>query len=78
LLTGLEDRFLKTGEPRNLTLVFDFAKPLEARRSQIADEKQTIVNLVSAELGVSFVPKMDVTNGGAWCPLCPACGIRYE
>ena len=29
---------------------------LEARIVQIAEEKQTIVNLVSAELGVAIVP----------------------
>ena len=42
---------------------------LEARIVQIADEKQTIVNLVSAELGVAIVPK--------WTSRMPARGVRY-
>jgi DNA-binding transcriptional LysR family regulator len=42
---------------------------LEARIVQIADEKQTIVNLVSAELGVAIVPK--------WTSRMAARGVRY-
>ena len=42
---------------------------LEARIVQIAEEKQTIVNLVSAELGVAIVPK--------WTSRMAARGVRY-
>jgi DNA-binding transcriptional LysR family regulator len=42
---------------------------LEARIVQIADEKQTIVNLVSAELGVAIVPK--------WTSRMATRGVRY-
>jgi DNA-binding transcriptional LysR family regulator len=42
---------------------------LEARIVQIANEKQTIVNLVSAELGVAIVPK--------WTSRMAARGVRY-
>ncbi|HEY0328414.1 MAG TPA: LysR family transcriptional regulator [Rhodopseudomonas sp.] len=42
---------------------------LEPRIAQIADEKQTIVNLVAAELGVAIVPK--------WTSRMAARGVRY-
>lgn len=42
---------------------------LEARIVQIADEKQTIVNLVAAQLGVAIVPK--------WTSRMAARGVRY-
>jgi DNA-binding transcriptional LysR family regulator len=42
---------------------------LVARIVQIADEKQTIVNLVSAEIGVAIVPK--------WTSRMAARGVRY-
>jgi DNA-binding transcriptional LysR family regulator len=42
---------------------------LEARIVQVADEKQTIVNLVSADLGVAIVPK--------WTSRMATRGVRY-
>ena len=42
---------------------------LEAHIAQIADEKQTIVNLVSAKLGAAIVPK--------WTSRMAARGVRY-
>ena len=42
---------------------------LQARIAQIADEKQTIVNLVAAKLGVAIVPK--------WTSRMAARGVRY-
>jgi DNA-binding transcriptional LysR family regulator len=42
---------------------------LQARIVQIADEKQTIVNLVAAKLGVAIVPK--------WTSRMAARGVRY-
>ena len=41
----------------------------EARIAQIAEEKQTIVNLVAAQLGVAIVPK--------WTSRMAARGVRY-
>jgi DNA-binding transcriptional LysR family regulator len=41
----------------DLTMKLFAEAGLEARIVQIADEKQTIVNLVAAELGVAIVPK---------------------
>src|ERR1700754_2168488 len=41
----------------DLTMKLFAEAGLEARIAQIANEKQTIVNLVSAELGVAIVPK---------------------
>ena len=40
----------------DLTMKLFAEAGLEARIVQIAEEKQTIVNLVSAELGVAIVP----------------------
>jgi DNA-binding transcriptional LysR family regulator len=42
---------------------------LQARIVQIADEKQTIINLVAAELGVAIVPR--------WTSRMAARGVRY-
>jgi DNA-binding transcriptional LysR family regulator len=53
----------------DLTMKLFTEAGLEARIVQIADEKQTIVNLVSAELGVAIVPK--------WTSRMPARGVRY-
>lgn len=53
----------------DLTMKLFSEAGLEARIVQIADEKQTIVNLVSAELGVAIVPK--------WTSRMPARGVRY-
>jgi len=53
----------------DLTMKLFAEAGLEARIVQIADEKQTIVNLVSAELGVAIVPK--------WTSRMPARGVRY-
>ncbi len=53
----------------DLTMKLFAEAGLEARIVQIADEKQTIVNLVSAELGVAIVPK--------WTSRMAARGVRY-
>jgi DNA-binding transcriptional LysR family regulator len=53
----------------DLTMKLFAEAGLEARIVQIADEKQTIVNLVSAELGVAIVPR--------WTSRMPARGVRY-
>ncbi|MEO6946996.1 MAG: LysR substrate-binding domain-containing protein, partial [Nitrobacter sp.] len=53
----------------DLTMKLFSEAGLEARIVQIANEKQTIVNLVSAELGVAIVPK--------WTSRMPARGVRY-
>jgi DNA-binding transcriptional LysR family regulator len=53
----------------DLTMKLFAEAGLEARIVQIADEKQTIVNLVSADLGVAIVPK--------WTSRMPARGVRY-
>jgi DNA-binding transcriptional LysR family regulator len=53
----------------DLTMKLFAEAGLEARIAQIANEKQTIVNLVSAELGVAIVPK--------WTSRMAARGVRY-
>src|SRR6202048_3378892 len=53
----------------DLTMKLFAEAGLEARIVQIADEKQTIVNLVSAKLGVAIVPK--------WTSRMAARGVRY-
>jgi DNA-binding transcriptional LysR family regulator len=53
----------------DLTMKLFAEAGLEARIAQIADEKQTIVNLVSAGLGVAIVPK--------WTSRMAARGVRY-
>jgi DNA-binding transcriptional LysR family regulator len=53
----------------DLTMKLFAEAGLEARIVQIADEKQTIVNLVSAELGVAIVPK--------WTSRMATRGVRY-
>jgi DNA-binding transcriptional LysR family regulator len=53
----------------DLTMKMFAEAGLEARIAQIADEKQTIVNLVSAGLGVAFVP--------LWTSRMAARGVRY-
>jgi DNA-binding transcriptional LysR family regulator len=53
----------------DLTMKLFAEAGLEARVAQIADEKQTIVNLVSANLGVAIVPK--------WTSRMAARGVRY-
>jgi DNA-binding transcriptional LysR family regulator len=53
----------------DLTMKLFAEAGLEARIVQIAEEKQTIVNLVSAELGVAIVPK--------WTSRMAARGVRY-
>jgi len=42
---------------------------LHARIAQLADEKQTIVNLVAAQVGVAIVPR--------WTSRMAARGVRY-
>jgi DNA-binding transcriptional LysR family regulator len=53
----------------DLTIKLFAEAGLEARIVQIANEKQTIVNLMSAELGVAIVPK--------WTSRMAARGVRY-
>ena len=53
----------------DLTMKLFAEAGLEARIVQIADEKQTIVNLVAAELGVAIVPR--------WTSRMAARGVRY-
>jgi DNA-binding transcriptional LysR family regulator len=53
----------------DLTMKLFAEAGLEARIVQVADEKQTIVNLVSAELGVAIVPK--------WTSRMATRGVRY-
>jgi DNA-binding transcriptional LysR family regulator len=53
----------------DLTIKLFSEAALEARIVQVADEKQTIVNLVSADLGVAIVPK--------WTSRMAARGVRY-
>ncbi len=53
----------------DLTMKLFAEAGLEARIVQIANEKQTIVNLVSAELGVAIVPR--------WTSRMAARGVRY-
>ena len=53
----------------DLTMKLFAQAGLHARIAQLADEKQTIVNLVAAELGVAIVPK--------WTSRMAARGVRY-
>jgi DNA-binding transcriptional LysR family regulator len=53
----------------DLTMKLFAEAGLQARIVQIADEKQTIVNLVAAKLGVAIVPK--------WTSRMAARGVRY-
>jgi DNA-binding transcriptional LysR family regulator len=53
----------------DLTMKLFSEAALEARIVQVADEKQTIVNLVSADLGIAIVPK--------WTSRMAARGVRY-
>src|SRR6478736_4017318 len=74
-IADLKDQPLIVPERRSrphshdLTMKLFAEAGLEARIVQIADEKQTIVNLVSAELGVAIVPK--------WTSRMAARGVRY-
>jgi DNA-binding transcriptional LysR family regulator len=54
---------------RDLTMKLFAEAGLEANIVQIADEKQTIVNLVAAKLGVAIVPR--------WTSRMAARGVRY-
>jgi DNA-binding transcriptional LysR family regulator len=53
----------------DLTMTLFTEAGLQARIVQIADEKQTIVNLVAAKLGVAIVPK--------WTSRMAVRGVRY-
>jgi DNA-binding transcriptional LysR family regulator len=53
----------------DLTMKLFAQAGLQARVAQLADEKQTIVNLVAAELGVAIVPR--------WTSRMAARGVRY-
>jgi DNA-binding transcriptional LysR family regulator len=74
-ITDLADQPLIVPERRSrphshdLTMKLFAEAGLEAHIVQIADEKQTIVNLVAAELGVAIVPK--------WTSRMAARGVRY-
>lgn len=61
----------------DLTIKLFAEAGLTARVAQIAEEKQTIVNLVAAELGVAIVPRWTsrmVTQSVRYIPLEPAKG----
>jgi DNA-binding transcriptional LysR family regulator len=74
-IADLEDQPLIVPERRSrphshdLTMKLFAEAGLEARIAQIADEKQTIVNLVSAGLGVAIVPR--------WTSRMATRGVRY-
>jgi DNA-binding transcriptional LysR family regulator len=74
-IADLEDQPLIVPERRSrphshdLTMKLFAEAGLEARIVQIADEKQTIVNLVSAGLGVAIVPR--------WTSRMATRGVRY-
>ena len=53
----------------DLTIKLFLEAGLQARIAQLAEEKQTIVNLVAAELGVAIVPR--------WTARMAAAGVRY-
>jgi DNA-binding transcriptional LysR family regulator len=53
----------------DLTMKLFTQAGLQARIAQLANEKQTIVNLVAAELGVAIVPR--------WTSRMAARGVRY-
>ena len=53
----------------DLTMKLFAEAGLQARVAQLADEKQTIVHLVAAELGVAIVPR--------WTSRMAARGVRY-
>lgn len=53
----------------DLTIKLFAEAGLRARIAQLAEEKQTIVNLVAAELGVAIVPR--------WTSRMAATGVRY-
>jgi DNA-binding transcriptional LysR family regulator len=53
----------------DLTIKLFSEAGLQARIAQLAEEKQTIVNLVAAELGVAIVPR--------WTSRMAATGVRY-
>ncbi len=60
----------------DLTMKLFAQAGLQARVVQLADEKQTIVNLVAAELGVAIVPRW-ISRMRAACATS-ARGARYE
>jgi DNA-binding transcriptional LysR family regulator len=74
-VADLEDEPLIVPERRSrphshdLTMKLFAEAGLEARVAQIADEKQTIVNLVSAGLGVAIVPR--------WTSRMATRGVRF-
>jgi DNA-binding transcriptional LysR family regulator len=74
-VTDLADQPLIVPERRSrphshdLTMKLFAAAGLNARIVQLANEKQTIVNLVAAELGVAIVPR--------WTSRMAARGVRY-
>jgi DNA-binding transcriptional LysR family regulator len=53
----------------DLTMKLFAEEGLQARIAQVAEEKQTIVNLVAADIGVAIVPR--------WTSRMGATGVRY-
>ncbi|KZD23327.1 LysR family transcriptional regulator [Tardiphaga robiniae] len=74
-ITDIADEPLIVPERRSrphshdLTMKLFAEDGLQANVVQIADEKQTIVNLVAAEIGLAIVPR--------WTSRMPARGVRY-
>jgi DNA-binding transcriptional LysR family regulator len=74
-ITDLADQPLIVPERRSrphshdLTMKLFAEAGLQARIAQLADEKQTIVNLVAAELGVALVPR--------WTSRMATKGVRF-
>ena len=65
----------------DLTIKLFSEAGLQARVAQIAEEKQTIVNLVSARLGVAIVPRWTsrmATRGVRFVPLEGAAGAASK
>ena len=61
----------------DLTIKLFAEAGLQARIAQVAEEKQTIVNLVAADLGVAIVPRWTsrmITQSVRYLPLDPADG----
>ena len=62
----------------DLTMKLFAQAGLQARVVQLADEKQTIVNLVAAGIGVAIVPRWTSRMAVRSVTLCPACHDRHE
>ena len=54
---------------------------MRATIGQVADEKQTIVTLVAAQMGVALVPRWTsrlAVMGVAYVPIAPAPGLTFS